>query len=84
MGLRPHLPGPVAFLELDDYRHSGFAAVDGTVVDSSLTDFDGSQARTPKADWAFNRVLRRLGVQAGDGTDECTALGLTQYLAGLA
>ena len=83
VGLRPDAPGPVAFLELSEYKQSGVAAVDGTVVEAAVTDFDGSQWRTPEADWAFNRVLRRLGARAGASADECAALGLTQYLASL-
>ncbi|MFC1412234.1 hypothetical protein ACEZCY_22650 [Streptacidiphilus sp. N1-12] len=79
-GLRQDVPGSVAYLELDQFHQSGWVALDGTVVEALVTDFDGSQLLTPETDWAFNRLLRRLGVRAGDGTDECTAVGLTEYL----
>jgi len=75
--------GPIAYLELDEYQQSGFVVEGGGVVDSWVTSFDGAQSQTPEGEWAFNRALRRLGVRAGDGADECAAVGLTRYLADL-
>lgn len=68
--------GRFAYLEIGDLKQAAMVGEDAKVVDSYTTEMDGSQARTPRGDWAANRALRQIGVRAGDAEDECAALGL--------
>ena len=68
--------GRFAYLEVGDGKQAAMVAEGAEVVASYTTELDGSQAGTPRGEWAVNRALREIGVRAAGAEDEYTALGL--------
>lgn len=77
--------GAIAYLEAEFFAGPGTQAAvvwdDGRVVLGPLQHDgdDPAPEQPPMSDWPINTALRRLGVRAGEGSDEFDALDLGRH-----